>query len=51
MPLKIALDTSFIIALLDEKDLWRAQALTLQAALDLTIQKSIPQKLHLVALS
>lgn len=34
MPLKIALDTSFIIALLDEKDIWRAQALTLQTALE-----------------
>jgi predicted nucleic acid-binding protein len=34
VPLKIALDTSFIIALLDEKDIWRAQALTLQTALE-----------------
>lgn len=34
MPRKIALDTSFIVALLDEKDLWHSQTVALQAALE-----------------
>ena len=32
MPMKIGLDTSFVIGLLDEHDLWHAPALALQAA-------------------
>src|SRR5258708_2860536 len=34
MPLRIALDTSFVIGLIDEKDLWRARAVELQKALE-----------------
>jgi len=30
MPIKVGLDTSFVIGLLDERDLWRAPALKLQ---------------------
>src|SRR5258708_17509265 len=34
MPLRIALDTTFVIGLIDEKDLWRAKAVALQKALE-----------------
>lgn len=34
MPARIALDTSFVVALLDEKDLWRSQTVALQAVLE-----------------
>jgi predicted nucleic acid-binding protein len=34
MPGQIGLDTSFVIGILDERDLWRAQALALQRALE-----------------
>ena len=34
MPLRIAPDTSFVIGLIDEKDLWRAKAVELQEALE-----------------
>jgi predicted nucleic acid-binding protein len=32
MPLKIGLDTSFVVGLLDDKDIWHVPALELQAA-------------------
>ena len=34
MPNSVGLDTSFVLGLIDEQDLWHAQALNLQAALD-----------------
>lgn len=33
MRLKIGLDTSFVVGLIDEKDLWHAQAVALQTAI------------------
>ncbi len=34
MPARIGLDTTFIVGLVDEQDLWRARALDLQIALE-----------------
>jgi predicted nucleic acid-binding protein len=34
VPIIVGLDTSFVLGLIDEQDLWHAQALSLQAALD-----------------
>lgn len=34
MPHRVGLDTSFVLALIDEQDLWHPQARTLQARLD-----------------
>jgi predicted nucleic acid-binding protein len=34
VPNSVGLDTSFVLGLIDEQDLWHAQALNLQAALD-----------------
>ena len=33
MRLKIGLDTSFVVGLIDEKDVWHVQALALQTAM------------------
>jgi hypothetical protein len=34
MPIQIGLDTSHVLGLIDDQDLWHAQALQLQGALD-----------------
>lgn len=34
MPIRVALDTSFVLGLIDEQDVWHAQALNLQVKLD-----------------
>jgi len=34
MPIRIGLDTNFVVGMLDEQDLWRARTLELQTALE-----------------
>ncbi len=41
MPLKIGLDTSFVVGLLDDKDIWHVPALELRVAIPTDLPATI----------
>src|ERR1051326_8516080 len=41
MPRRIALDTSFVIGLIDDKDIWRSRSLELEKALEATAYRPV----------